>query len=59
MPARAGDEGTPIVIREPDSKIAEIFGAIASAVACNLSVRNGPPAGAGGGKRSSKLALIR
>jgi len=57
--SRAGDEGTPIVIREPDSKIAEIFGAIASAVACNLSVRNGPPAGVGGGKRSSKLALIR
>ena len=55
--SRAGDEGTPIVVREPESKIAEIFAGIASAIACNLSVRNGPPQG--GGKRSSKLALIR
>jgi ATP-binding protein involved in chromosome partitioning len=55
--SRAGDEGTPIVVREPESKVAEIFGAVASAVACNLSVRNGPAQG--GGKRSSKLALIR
>ena len=37
--------------------IAEIFAGIASAIACNLSVRNGPAQG--GGKRSSKLALIR
>ena len=57
--SRAGDEGTPIVVREPQSKVAEIFAGIASAVACSLSVRNGPREGAGGGKRSSKLALIR
>jgi ATP-binding protein involved in chromosome partitioning len=56
--SRAGDEGTPIVMREPESKVAEIFTSVASAIACNLSVRNGPPAGASG-KRSSKLALIR
>ena len=56
--SRAGDEGTPIVLREPQSKVAEIFGDIASAVACSLSVRNGPRDG-GAGKRSSKLALIR
>jgi ATP-binding protein involved in chromosome partitioning len=55
--SRAGDEGTPIVVREPESKVAEIFAGIASAVACSLSVRNGPAQG--GGKRSSKLALIR
>jgi ATP-binding protein involved in chromosome partitioning len=55
--SRAGDEGTPIVIREPESKVAEIFAGIASAVACGLSVRNGPAQG--GGKRSAKLALIR
>jgi ATP-binding protein involved in chromosome partitioning len=55
--SRAGDEGTPIVVREPESKVAEIFAGIASAVACSLSVRNGPAAG--GGKRSAKLALIR
>ena len=27
--SRAGDEGTPIVVREPDSKVAEIFAGIA------------------------------
>jgi hypothetical protein len=37
--------------------VAEIFAAIASQVACALSVRNGPPQG--GAKRSGKLALIR
>jgi hypothetical protein len=47
----------PVVLREPDSKVAEIFTGIAHAVACALSVKNGPVAG--GGKRSSKLALIR
>jgi ATP-binding protein involved in chromosome partitioning len=57
--SRAGDEGTPIVVREPESKVAEIFAGIAAAIACNLSVRNGPPSGGGGGKRSSKLTLIR
>jgi len=55
--SRAGDEGTPAVLREPGSKIAEIFAGIATAVACQLSVRNGPPQG--GSKRSPKLALIR
>jgi hypothetical protein len=47
----------PIVLREPGSKVAEIFAGIARAIACQLSVKNGPVAG--GGKRSSKLALIR
>jgi ATP-binding protein involved in chromosome partitioning len=55
--SRAGDEGTPAVLRDPSSKIAETFAGIASAVACQLSVRNGPPQG--GSKRSPKLALIR
>ncbi len=55
--SRAGDDGTPVVIREPDSRVAEVFAGIATAVACALSVRNGPAVG--GGKRSSKLALIR
>src|SRR5262245_41025050 len=57
--SRAGDEGTPIVVREPQSKVAEIFASVASAVACSLSVRNGPAPGNAGGKRSSRLALIR
>ena len=58
--SRAGDEGTPIVVREPDSKVAELFAGIASAIACGLSVRNGPAEGGStGGKRSAKLALIR
>ena len=56
--SRAGDEGTPIVLREPGSKVAEIFAGIAGAVACALSVRNGPVT-VGGGVRSSKLTLIR
>ncbi len=55
--SRAGDDGTPIVIRDPGSKVAEIFARIASDVACQLSVRNGPATGAG--KRSAKLTLIR
>jgi ATP-binding protein involved in chromosome partitioning len=55
--SRAGDDGTPIVVRDPGSKVAEIFAGLASTVACALSVRNGPAQG--GGKRSSKLALIR
>ena len=55
--SRGGDEGMPVVLREPESKVAEIFAGIARAVACALSVRNGPAAG--GGKRSAKLALIR
>ena len=55
--SRAGDDGTPIVVRDPGSKVAEIFSGIASTIACALSVRNAPAQG--GGKRSSKLALIR
>jgi ATP-binding protein involved in chromosome partitioning len=55
--SRAGDDGMPLVVREPESKVAEIFAGIADQVACALSVRNGPPQG--GAKRSSKLALIR
>jgi ATP-binding protein involved in chromosome partitioning len=55
--SRAGDEGTPVVIRDPKSKIAEIFARIASDVACQLSVKNTPSPESG--KRSSKLTLIR
>jgi ATP-binding protein involved in chromosome partitioning len=55
--SRAGDDGTPIVVRDPRSKVAEIFGRIASDVACQLSVRNSPSPETG--KRSSKLTLIR
>jgi ATP-binding protein involved in chromosome partitioning len=56
--SKAGDEGTPVVLREPGSKVAEIFTGIAGAVACALSVRNAPVT-VGGGVRSSKLTLIR
>jgi ATP-binding protein involved in chromosome partitioning len=55
--SRAGDDGTPIVVRDPQSKVAEIFARIASDVACQLSVRNSPSPETG--KRSSKLTLIR
>jgi ATP-binding protein involved in chromosome partitioning len=55
--SRAGDDGTPIVVRDPQSKVAEIFARIASDVACQLSVKNSPSAETG--KRSSKLTLIR
>jgi ATP-binding protein involved in chromosome partitioning len=55
--SRAGDDGTPIVVRDPRSKVAEIFARIASDVACQLSVRNSPSPETG--KRSSKLTLIR
>ncbi|HEY4394077.1 MAG TPA: Mrp/NBP35 family ATP-binding protein, partial [Polyangia bacterium] len=55
--SRAGDDGTPIVVRDPKSKVAEIFTRIASDVACQLSVRNSPSPETG--KRSSKLTLIR
>ncbi len=55
--SRAGDDGTPVVVRDPGSKVAEIFARIAADVACQLSVKNGPAAGPG--KRSAKLTLIR
>jgi ATP-binding protein involved in chromosome partitioning len=55
--SRAGDDGMPLVVRDPSSRVAEIFADIASRVACALSVRNGPPAG--GAKRSPKLTTIR
>jgi ATP-binding protein involved in chromosome partitioning len=55
--SRAGDAGQPVVVADPGSKVAEAFLAIASAVACALSVRNVPAPGSG--KRSSKLTLIR
>ena len=55
--SRAGDEGTPVVIRDPKSKVAEIFARIASDIACQLSVKNSPSPESG--KRSSKLTLIR
>lgn len=55
--SRGGDAGTPVVLSDPGSKVAEIFMDMASQVACALSVRNTPIPGAG--KRSSKLTLIR
>ena len=56
--SRAGDEGTPIVrARAGARRSPRSSSASPAAVACSLSVRNGPTPG--GGKRSSKLALIR
>jgi ATP-binding protein involved in chromosome partitioning len=55
--SRAGDDGTPVVLRDPGSKVAEIFLRIAADVACQLSVKNGPTSAAG--NRPSKLTLIR
>jgi ATP-binding protein involved in chromosome partitioning len=55
--SRGGDAGTPVVLSDPGSKVAELFMGMARAVACQLSVRNTPIPGAG--KRSSKLTLIR
>jgi ATP-binding protein involved in chromosome partitioning len=55
--SRGGDGGTPVVLSDPGSKVAEIFMGMAQTVACQLSVRNTPVPGAG--KRSSKLTLIR
>jgi ATP-binding protein involved in chromosome partitioning len=55
--SRGGDDGTPIVIGDPQSKIAGTFMTIASAIACQLSVRNVPAPGTG--KRSAKLTMIR
>ncbi len=55
--SRAGDEGTPVVICDPGSKVAEIFPASPPTIACQLSVKNSPSPETG--KRSSKLTLIR
>lgn len=55
--SRGGDSGTPVVLSDPGSKVAEIFLGMATQIACALSVRNTPVPGAG--KRSSKLTLIR
>jgi len=55
--SRGGDDGLPVVIGDPESKVARTFMDIARAVACKLSVRNiGAP---GSGKRSPKLTTIR
>jgi ATP-binding protein involved in chromosome partitioning len=55
--SRGGDSGTPVVISDPGSKVAEIFLGIARNVACQLSVKNAPVPGSV--KRSSKLTLIK
>jgi ATP-binding protein involved in chromosome partitioning len=55
--SRGGDAGTPVVLADPTSQVARIFQGIASAVACQLSVRNTPDPASG--KRSAKLTLIR
>lgn len=52
---RAGDAGTPIVLRDPTSPVARAFQAVAGTVACGLSQRHAPEGGAG--KRSSKLVI--
>jgi ATP-binding protein involved in chromosome partitioning len=51
----AGDVGTPVVLREPDSAVARAFEAVARAVACIVSQKNVRDAGAG--KRSTKLVI--
>jgi ATP-binding protein involved in chromosome partitioning len=53
----SGDRGKPIVLAEPESEMAQIFGAIAQRIACALSVRNLPDPGTG--KRSSKLSVLK
>ena len=55
--SRGSDDGRPVVLADPDSKVARIFTDIAMAVACRLSVRNVPAPGSG--KRSPKLTTIR
>jgi hypothetical protein len=55
--SRGGDSGTPVVLSDPGSKVAEIFLGLATQIASTLAVRNAPVPGAG--KRSSKLTLIR
>ncbi|HEX3694745.1 MAG TPA: iron-sulfur cluster carrier protein ApbC [Polyangia bacterium] len=55
--SRSGDDGKPVVLADPESKVARVFMDIASAVACRLSVRNVPAPGSG--KRSPKLTTIR
>jgi ATP-binding protein involved in chromosome partitioning len=55
--SRGGDGGKPVVLADPTSQVSRTFHAIASAVACQLSVRNTPDPTSG--KRSAKLTLIR
>ena len=55
--SRGSDAGTPVVLSDPQSKVARTFFDIASAVACLLSVRNVPAPGIG--IRSAKLTTIR
>jgi ATP-binding protein involved in chromosome partitioning len=55
--SRGGDDGTPVVLSDPGSKVSEIFMGMAQTIACQLSVKNTPIPGTG--KRSGKLALIR
>jgi ATP-binding protein involved in chromosome partitioning len=53
----AGDGGTPIVLAEPNSEVAQSFLAIARRLACAISVRNLPDPGTA--KRSSKLSVLK
>jgi ATP-binding protein involved in chromosome partitioning len=55
--SRGGDAGTPVVLGDPTSQVARIFQAIASTVACQLSVRNTPDPASG--RHGAKLTLIR
>jgi ATP-binding protein involved in chromosome partitioning len=52
-----GDAGKPIVLAEPTSPVAQLFGSIAREVACALSVLNLPDPGTG--KRSSRLTVLK
>jgi hypothetical protein len=52
-----GDAGIPIVVAEPKSRVAQLFGTIAQQVACALSVLNLPDPGTG--KRSSRLSVLK
>jgi ATP-binding protein involved in chromosome partitioning len=52
-----GDAGIPIVVAEPKSPVAQLFGTIAQQVACALSVLNLPDPGTG--KRSSRLSVLK
>jgi ATP-binding protein involved in chromosome partitioning len=52
-----GDAGTPVVVAEPTSPVAQLFGTIAQQVACALSVLNLPDPGTG--RRSSRLSVLK
>jgi ATP-binding protein involved in chromosome partitioning len=52
-----GDAGTPVVLADPKSPVAQLFSDIARQVACALSVLNLPDPGTA--KRSSRLSVLK